>query len=591
MSTEVRKCQNCQSEFQIESEDFQFYEKIKVPPPTFCSECRMQRRMAWRNERSLYTRKCAFSGKNVVSCFAPDTPVTVYDRDIWWSDAWDPLVFGQEYDFKKSFFAQFSELLKKTPLPSLFNGETTNSTYTNHIGWTKDCYLIFASWDDENCAYANKLSFSKDSFDALASNHCELSYEAVQSSKIYQCGFVQNCEACNNSFFLYNCKGCSYCFGCVNLRNKSYYIFNKPYSKEEYFKELKRLNMGSCQSLSQIKEKFNDLKKNSIHRFAYLSNVQNVTGDNLFNVADSKECFDLIDDVRNCKFVVNGGFKMTDTYDGYGIGLTELCYESVDVGLESSRQLFGIVTWRGHSTMYTYNCHNCVDCFGCVGLRNKQYCILNRQYSKEEYEKLVPEIVKHINEMPYVDQRDRAYKYGEFFPSELSPFAYNETIAQEYFPLTKEDAETMGFRWRDPETRHYAITKGQNSLPDHINDVSDSILNEVIGCAHGGECNEQCTTAFKIIPAELQFYKRMNLALPRLCSNCRHYQRLKQRNPLKLWHRKCTCAGAKSENSVYANTVNHFHGGEHCPNEFETSYAPDRKEIVYCEQCYQAEVV
>ncbi|MFH1193084.1 MAG: hypothetical protein V1656_02080 [Candidatus Jorgensenbacteria bacterium] len=46
-----------------------------------------------------------------------------------------------------------------------------------------------------------------------------------------------------------------------------------------------------------------------------------------------------------------------------------------------------------------------------------------------------------------------------------------------------------------------------------------------------------------------------------------------------------------SENGAYTNTVPHIHGGGKCPNEFETSYAPERKEIVYCESCYNAEVV
>ena len=31
-------------------------------------------------------------------------------------------------------------------------------------------------------------------------------------------------------------------------------------------------------------------------------------------------------------------------------------------------------------------------------------------------------------------------------------------------------------------------------------------------------------------------------------------------------------------------------GGGKCTNEFETSYAPERPEIVYCESCYQKEV-
>ena len=94
-----------------------------------------------------------------------------------------------------------------------------------------------------------------------------------------------------------------------------------------------------------------------------------------------------------------------------------------------------------------------------------------------------------------------------------------------------------------------------------------------------------------IIPQELEFYRKMNLPLPRLCPNCRHYQRIKQRNPLKLWHRKCMCGGRTSDSGIYKNTIEHFHGNNPCPNEFETTYNPNRSEIVYCEKCYLAEVV
>ena len=196
-----------------------------------------------------------------------------------------------------------------------------------------------------------------------------------------------------------------------------------------------------------------------------------------------------------------------------------------------------------------------------------------------------------MNEVPFMDKGGRKYGYGEFFPIELSPHAYNETIAQEYYALTKEDADKKSFAWREDTKRGYDITVPPENLPETINEVTDNILKEVIGCEHGAKCNEQCTAAFKLISQELQFYRQMNLPLPRLCPNCRHYERFRKRNPLKLWRRSCTCAGEKSKSGVYANTARHFHGAEQCPNEFETSYAPERSEIVYCEQCYQAEVV
>ncbi|TSA44469.1 hypothetical protein D4R51_03775 [bacterium] len=584
MSSEVRICQNCKSQFTIEPDDFSFYEKIQVPAPTFCPDCRLARKMTWRNERSLYQSKCALTGKRVISIFAPDSPVVTYDRDVWWSDQWDPLSSGRAYDFNKTFFSQFRSLLEQAPMPAIFNAQSVNSEYTNHSGRSKDCYLTFAAWTNERVLYGNKVYLSKDSLDVLSVSHVELSYEIIVGTKLYRTFFADNSESCSESHFLHNCKGCSNCFGCANLRNKNYYIFNQPYSSEEYFKKLKEADTGSYSRLEQIKRDFDDFKLKSPRKFAFLVNALNSTGENLTNVKNCKVCFDLFDDVKDCKFTINGGVVMNDIYDSYGPGEhVDLSYEIIDSGLNASRLINDIVVWGGRNILYSYNCHGCNDCFGCMGLRKKQYCILNKQYTKEEYESIVPRIIKHMNDMPYIDKKGRVYRYGEFFPPELSPFAYNETIAQEYFPLTKGEAEVQGYRWKDPDTKEYQITKQPSELPDHIRDTGDDILKETMGCLHAappaGGCTHQCTTAFRIIGEELSFYRRMNLPLPRLCPNCRHYERLAQRNPLKLWHRTCMC-----------DKPGHFHKG-HCSNEFETSYAPERKEVVYCEQCYNSEVV
>ena len=175
-----------------------------------------------------------------------------------------------------------------------------------------------------------------------------------------------------------------------------------------------------------------------------------------------------------------------------------------------------------------------------------------------------------MNDMPYIDSKGRVYKYGEFFPGELSPFAYNETIAQEYYPKNKEDIIEDGCVYRKSLVRNYKITMKNQDLPDHIKDVPDNIIDEIIACNNNGSELTQCTEAYKIHPEELSFLRKHNIALPRLCPNCRHYERLAQRNHLKLWHRKCMKEG--------------------CTNEFETSYSPDRPEIIYCEKCYQQEV-
>ena len=353
---------------------------------------------------------------------------------------------------------------------------------------------------------------------------------------------------------------------------------------------MKKIDLGSYRVLEEYKEKFTKFAMRYPRRHASLIKCVNVTGDNAINSKNCHFCFDLYGGVEDSKYAIHA-VDLKDSHDGYGLGVgAELLYEGVDNGIHGAQNRFAVFTHTCRNVSYTYACHNSANMFGCVGLRNKEYCILNRQYSKEEYEMLVPKIIEHMTAMPYRDVRGRTYGFGEFFPPELSPFAYNETIAQEYFPLTADTAQNQGYRWKETEKKDYKITKEAHDLPDHIRDVPDTIMNDIIGCTHEGTCTHQCTSAFKIIPDELHFYREMNFPLPRLCPNCRHYARIAKRNPYRLWHRKCECFGARSNNTFYINAAKHFHGSSPCPNEFETSYAPDRPEIVYCEACYQNEI-
>jgi hypothetical protein len=563
-------CQNCKQEFTIESEDFNFYEKIKVPPPTWCPECRAMRRLIWRNERSLYHNKCAFSGKDIISMFSPETKLTVYDRDIWWSDKWDPLSYGQEYDFSKPFFVQFQELLSRVPLMNLGNTNSPGSEYGNHNADCRNCYLVYASFSNENCHYSNGLVNVKDSWDLYKVTKSENCYNSILCTNCYNTHFSYDSDECIDSMFLTSCLGLKNCLGCINLRHKKYCIFNKQYTEQEYKEKISKYNFGSYKSLEKFKQEYVDFIKTQFRRYAFVFKSLNSTGDNIMFAKNSRMLFDGYDDIENCRYVTHAVI-IKDSYDAYGTGAKmELLYEGIDAGINAYNMHFCILAHSCVNTDYTYMCFGSNNLFGCIGLQKQDYCILNKKYSKEEYEKLVPKIIEHMNTMPYVDKRGIVYKYGEFFPTELSPFFYNETIAQEYYPLTETEAKHYDFKWKKKEKRDYKIKIKAEDLPDHIKDVDDFIVGKVIGCLHKGNCEEQCTEAYKILPEELQFYKRNNLALPRLCPNCRHFQRLKQRNPLKLWHRKCMKEG--------------------CSNEFETSYAPDRPEIVYCEKCYQGEV-
>lgn len=590
MISESRICQNCKSSFTIEPEDFAFYEKMEVPPPSFCPQCSMQRRIAFRNERTLYRRKDAFN-KDIVSSIAPNTPFTVYANDTWWSDTWDPLEYGREYNFSKPFFQQFRELLEAVPYMALVNKNAVNSEYCNHSEDSKDCYLMFASIWNEGVLYSSSAINCKDSMDIFYGNKEERAYENIHCEESYNLSFSKHSYSCTDSMFLTNCSGCSSCFGCVNLRNKSYYIFNEPYSKKEYEKKVAEFGLSSFRNLEAMRARVEEFANAYPHKFAHLINSPGSIGDGLFDCKNCKYSFDVTSNVENCKYIANAGYNLKDSYHSYGLGVGELMYEVVDSGIGSSRVLCSIGIRGGRNVRYSAHCHNVAEIFGCVGLRNKNYCILNRQYPKEEYEKLLPRIAQHMSDLTYSDKGGRKYPYGEFFPIELSPFSYNETIAQEYFPLSKEGAQVAHLPWREEVIRDYTITKREDELPDDVKDISNSILAETVGCAHMGLCREQCTIAFRLIPREFQFYKEKNIPLPRRCPNCRHYARRAGQRLMKLWSRRCQCGGSNSQNKKYQNQAEHFHKRAACSNEFETSYAPDRPEIIYCEECYQNEIV
>jgi hypothetical protein len=357
-------------------------------------------------------------------------------------------------------------------------------------------------------------------------------------------------------------------------------MWNKQLSKEEYNHRLAELDLTDYKIILELKKNFKELYLKSLHRFAIHIKTVNSIGDNLEGTKNCKFCFDAKGNIEDCKYSHWLEKDVKDGYDsGPGIGLAELTYEIFDTGIGNYRNLFTSVVYSSNEIEYCFNCYGCSNLFGCLGLRNKKYCILNKQYSKDEYEKLVSKIKQQMMNIPYVDKNKIIYKYGEFFPVELSPFAYNETVAQDYFPKTKEKILKEGYKWRERQVNEYKATIKAKDLPDKLNDVSDEIIREIIECENVNENNIYCRKAFKVIEDELNLYKKLKVPLPHLCFFCRHRERLKMRNPMKLWHRKCMC-----------DKTSHFHGNNNCDIEFETSYSPDRPEIIYCEKCYQQEV-
>jgi len=588
MQNDNVKCQSCKQKFVVEPDDFAFYEKMAVPPPTWCPDCRAKRRMIFWNQNNLFRKKDTKTGEETFSTYPEEADIKIYEHDYWWSDDWDPIEYGMNVDFKKPFLEQLKDLNYKVPWASRSVHDGINSDYTNQASWLKDCYLCFNGNSSENCLYCVGFGELKDSIDLYACHELELCYEVTQSGQSFECFFCKELKDCRNVWLSIDCIDCQDCFGCVNLRHQKYQIFNEQYSEEEYKKKLKELKTGSYKALQKAQAKFKELYLKLPHRYYHGIRNENVVGDHVWYSKNAKYCYEA-GGLEDSKYLQNMSGPVKDCYDFTNWGEnSELIYEVVSVGRNNNNLKFCFDCWPAmQKSEYCLNCHSSSNLFGCVGLRSKEYYILNKSYSKEEYELLVEKIKKHMDSMPYKDAQGRVYKYGEFFPPEFSPLAYNETVAIDYFPATKVQVKKMGLMWRDLEEKEFKITITADELPDDIKDTKDSIIDEVI------ECNG-CKKAYRVLDREYEFLKRFNIPLPRLCVKCRYDERMRARNPMKWIKRKCQCKGAKSENGVYVNQ-NKKHSFHHidspCPNEFETTYASDRKDIIYCEQCYQGEVI
>jgi len=476
--------------------------------------------------------------------------------------------YGRDYDFNKPFFEQIKKLFQEIPQPSSFLKNVVNVTYASYVDSAKNVYLSSSVvYSSEDVYYSTNIDSSAMIFDSFGLKKSEKCYQNTQGDRNYNCQYLDSCRECLDSHFLFNCVNCKNCLLSTNLRNKQYYIKNKPYSKKEYFDYLKNIDFGKYQTQQDLIKEFASIKLKAIHKYANVIKSVNVTGDNIANSKNSHNVFDGYD-FENVKYAYRS-LGLRDSMDVTHGASSSLFYEFMTGGAEDSYLVrFATNCSAGlHDTYYTNFCRSSSNLFGCMALNNKKHCILNKQYSEKEYEQMIEKIKKHMDEMPYVDKQGRTYKYGEFFPMELCPFAYNESIVQDFFPLTKEQALKQGYAWRKKPKLEYKPTLKAEDLPDNIKDAKDDILKEVIECG-----NKNCSSSgvFKIIPQELKFYRKQSIPLPRLCPDCRYRERMKKKNPWKLWHRKCMKKG--------------------CDTEFETSYAPDRPEIVYCEKCYNKEV-
>lgn len=521
MTAITKNCAVSGNPFVIDDYDQAFYDKIGVPLPTLSPLERLRRKMMWRNERTFYHRKCNLCQKQIISIYKPESPFTIYCSECWWSDKWDPMNFAQSFDFSRPFFEQMHELQLKVPRLALYQKNGENSHYTNHTTDLKDCYMSTDTVHSENIYYSKWVIKSKDCSDCYSIENAELCYGVEYSEPAYNLLFSFFANGCSNSAFLYACLSCKNCFMCSNLVQKEYCIRNVFVGKEAYEAFMKSIHLISHKELKAFELEYEEMVREAPKCESIQNQCENCRGDMLDR---SKNVFDSFETIysQDCRYcVINVSLK--DCMDTYESAFdSELQYECH--GCNGGKRLrFSHVSYDNYESDYLDSCHNSHQLFACVGLKRREYCIFNKQYSKEEYEILVPKIIMYMK---------TSCEWGEFFPAKLSPFAYNETVANEYMPLTKEQAESLGLRWfiAENESAYQGPVRG---LPDALSETPDEVMNWILRCEISGDF-------YKITKQELALHKKLGLALPRLCPQQRFANRLSKHRPFDLREAMCS---------------------------------------------------
>ncbi len=530
------------------SHNDKFFLTMGVPKPSIDREEALRQLMAFRNEWRLYRRKCDATGEEILSAYPEGVPFPVYKNEVWWGDSWDPLSYGRDFDFSRPFFEQLKDLQNVVPREGTSVFQSENCAYNGHIRESRNCYMNALVYRAEDSHYSYYIVNAKDVVDCLLVNNSTLAYECMSCDTIYNCAQLEECNNCENCFFSYQLRGCQNCIGCSNLQNKSYYAFNKPVSKEEFKVLQDRFLNGSYRSWLEGMEIFNKVYSESAHRALHNLHTENVVGDHVLHSRNCSYAFD----GQNGEDVYNSisFFDSKDIHSCYSAGwpaCTEVYLSAVTRG--STNIAFCYYTFFSSDLRYCDSSSSCHNCFGCIGLRRSRYCILNKEYSEEDYFSLEKKIIEHMK---------KTGEWGRYFPGTLSTFPFNDTAAADYFPLSKEDAVKREFRWTDEEELPRPTPGSKDYiLPDSLDKTGDDVTTQILYC-------KESKKPYRIVKQEIDFYKKMNLPLPRECPQVRHRKRLKRRNPYEIFTRTC----------------------DSCKKEILSTYAPTRKEIVYCEEDY-----
>ncbi len=507
---------------------------------------RLRSILAYRNDRRLYRRKCDWSGESIISCYHADTLFPVIKSELWWGDGWEGVEYALSAQPEVSFFEQFAALQRRVPREATTVVNAENSSYNSHTRDSKNCYLSHLAFRCEDILYSYWSVNCKDNMDCLYAADSTLCCECAYVLNCYNCIQLEEGAGCHDCYFSYQLRGCDHCLFCSNLVSKSYHIENKPCAPAEFEARRAALLDRSAASYASAVTRFVSMRDQSPKRALHALNCEDVSGEHIQNCKSCLHAFDARES-RDCFNVTNGGG--CDIYHGYSVGFPSCEVAYCSVTIRNSKEIFFCANcWDSHALWYCDNCVNCSDCFGCVGLKRKQYCVFNVQYTSEDYHRLFG---------AWREAMLTRGEWGHFFPLQLSPFCYNESVAQDLFSLSREQIATRGCRYREA-SELLEIGEGDRTLQPGVRLSIDSLSGgEILSC-------ERCSQRYRVVKKEVELLRQWGVPPQARCPDCRMLSRLERRPPYQLFSRTCA----------------------HCHQEIESAYEVGVAPTLLCEECF-----
>ncbi len=597
-------CKWCSKEYPIFDKEKTFLEKRNLDFSELCFDCRFRNMLMWRNEKKLYWRKSDKTWKRILSMYSPEYKWKVYNYDEWEQEWWFASI-NIDFNANEDFISNYYKLFLKIPKPwtDIFR-TNENINFCNRTWRVKNAYYSFTSFENcEDLYFSNHISESKDIYNSTRADTSILVYESTFVYNSYKIFFCDNINNSKEIYFSYELKDCEECIFCSNLVGKKYMIYNKEYKKEEYenIKSNLKQNMSSYQKLENMVIEYETSKIKILKK--WINNIwsENVIWNKLNNSNNCILCHNILgwDNCFNSIWWFPANEK--NIFNSYWFWAVE-------------NMNLSMWNWPWNNLYFTINiedsdniyfsqkikwCHYCIWCYG---LQNASYHILNKPYSKEEYNELFPKIIENIK---------NHWHYNDFFSPKHSPFPINDTCIMEEFPINKL-REIKNYNWWDLENYSYnekiidldwkwiiyilypeknlsdaiidfwwkekintlwrnieneiTIPKWldkitYDKIPDNIYDLEESIIEKAIKC-------KETWRYYRFIKKELDFCKKYSIALPRNHPDNRIDKRRQKSPKLNIELIKC----------------------HKCKKETLSVYPEKLWNIVVCEDCYNKEI-